>query len=69
LSLARAHTTLHLEKGVLIEGGKSKTGGSAGVPHEIQPLDLANLFRKKGSLILTIGSFAIALVLSRFLRW
>jgi len=46
---ARAHTTLHLEKGVLIEGGKSKQPVMAGVQHEIQPPDPPNLFPQKGS--------------------
>ena len=38
------------------------------VRHEIQPVHFANLFRKKIRLILTIGSFAVALFLLHFSR-
>jgi len=62
----RADLTLHLEKGLLVESGElGVTAGGVGV--KFRGLIFANLFRKKLRLILTIGSFAIALVLFTFL--
>jgi len=48
LSLAPAHTTLHLEKGVLIEGGKSNRRFWPEVPHgKFSRLTRPICFRKK----------------------
>ena len=59
----QAHTTLHLEKGVLVEAGARQGAVAGGVGMKFSRLILANLFRKKVRLILTIGSFAVALFL------
>ena len=57
LVAARAHTTLHLEKGVLVEGErKGVLGGRCGM--KFSRFIFGNLFRKKIRLLLTIGSFA-----------
>ncbi len=66
LVAARAHMVLHLEKGVLVEGSKAELGsGRRGM--KFGRLILSNLFRKKVRLLLTLGSFAIALFLFAFL--
>jgi len=63
----RAHTTLHLEKGVLIEGGKIQAAGHGGrCSMKFSRLIFANLLRKKARLILTTGSFAVRSFFSRF---
>ena len=65
---ARAHITLHLEKGVLVEAvqGRAGRGGRRRVM-KFSALIFANLFRKKIRLVLTVGSFAVALFLFAFL--
>ena len=56
----RAQATLHLNKGVLVEGVLAAAGSSR---MKFMPLIIANLFRKKFRTLLTIGSFAVALFL------
>ena len=59
---ARAHITLHLEKGVAgggVQAGAGRCGRRRGM--KFARLIFANLFRKKIRLMLTIGSFAVAL--------
>ncbi len=63
----QADTTLHLEKGRACRSGDNGKSGWREVWHEIPRLIFANLFRKKVRLVLTIGSFAVALFLFAFL--
>ena len=53
----QAHTTLHLDKGVLVEAGAAAWRSRGSRVMKFSRLILANLFRKKARLILTIGSF------------
>ncbi len=62
MAAERAQATLHLNKGVLVEGGARREPGM-----KFLPLILANLSRKKLRTTLTIGSFAVALFLFGFL--
>ena len=59
----QADTTLHLEKGVLVEAGARPGNCRGSCLMKFSKLILANLFRKKARLVLTIGSFAVALFL------
>ena len=64
LAAERAQATLHLNKGVLVEG-IATSGWEPGMKYK--SLIIANLFRKKLRTTLTIGSFAVALFLFGFL--